>query len=52
MGKFFNMNFFKESFYLFLGNKVVDDDGKLISAYERGRLERWYKEYILFILKD
>lgn len=52
MGKFFSMSFFKQSFYLFLGNKVVNDDGKLISCYEKGRLEEWYKQFILFILKE
>lgn len=43
LGKHFNMNFYKESFYLFLGNKVVNSSGKLTSAYERGRLEEWYR---------
>ena len=33
MGKYFKMNFFKEAFYMFLGNKVTDDQGKLTSAY-------------------
>ena len=32
------MNFFKDSFYLFLGNKVANEKGQLTSAYERGRL--------------
>ena len=38
MGKFFNMNFFNQSFYLFHGNKVANEDGKLTSGYEKGRL--------------
>ena len=44
------MNFFKESFYLFLGNKVTNKSGSLTSAYEKGRLEEWYKEFLKFIL--
>lgn len=38
MGKYFNMNFYKEQFYVFLGNKVADEKGQIISSYERGRL--------------
>lgn len=52
MGKYFSMKFFNQSFYLFLGNKVVNEDGKMISNYEKGRLSEWYKEFILFIIKD
>ncbi len=33
LGKNLNMNFFRDHFYLFLGNKVVNDEGTLISAY-------------------
>lgn len=27
MGKYFSMKFYKDSFYLFLGNKVISEDG-------------------------
>lgn len=43
MGKHLGLNFFKSSFYLFLGNKVTDELGNLTSSYEKGRLEKWYK---------
>ena len=33
MGRFFSMQFFKEPFYLFLGNKVASEAGRLTSAY-------------------
>lgn len=49
MGKLFGMRFYQEPFYLFLGNKVVDESGALTSAYERGRLESWYREFIKFV---
>jgi hypothetical protein len=37
------MNFYSDPFHLYLGNKVVDNEGVLISAYEKGRLAEWYK---------
>jgi hypothetical protein len=43
MGKFFDMKFADNPFYLFLGNKSVNESGRLISASEKERLEKWYR---------
>jgi len=51
LGRHMEMTFFKESFYLFLGNKVVNEEGRLSSAYEKGRLENWYHQFLHFVLE-
>jgi hypothetical protein len=33
MGNYFHMKFFNQPYYLFLGNKVVNEEGNLTSGY-------------------